>query len=66
MIEDLTEMMVERLQEYRTANKALPKRIIIYRDGVSEASSFEHSKLISLLTRDDRVNTRVYSKRSFA
>lgn len=36
MIEDLTEMMVERLQEYRTANKALPKRIIIYRDGVSE------------------------------
>ena len=59
-------MMVERLQEYRTANKALPKRIIIYRDGVSEASSFGHSKLNNLLTRDDRVNTRPYSKRSSA
>ena len=66
MIEDLTEMMVERLQEYRKTNKALPKRVIIYRDGVSEASGFERLKLINLLTRGDRVNTRVYSKRSSA
>lgn len=56
--------MVERLQEYKTANKILPKRIIIYRDGVSEASSFKYSNLINLLTRGDRVNTSSYSKRS--
>jgi len=36
MIQDLTEMMVERLQAYKAASKALPKRVIIYRDGVSE------------------------------
>ena len=59
-------MMVERLQEYQKANKALPKRVIIYRDGVSEASSFEHSRLTNLLTRGDRVNTRAYSKWSSA
>jgi eukaryotic translation initiation factor 2C len=29
-------MMVERLQAYKATSKALPKRVIIYRDGVSE------------------------------
>ncbi|KAF9652530.1 Piwi-domain-containing protein [Thelephora ganbajun] len=36
MILDLTEMMVERLQAYKATTKALPKRVIVYRDGVSE------------------------------
>ena len=38
MIQELKEMMVERLQAYKAANKDLPKRVIIYRDGVSEVS----------------------------
>ena len=36
MIQDLTEMMVERLLAYKAVSKTLPKRVIIYRDGVSE------------------------------
>ncbi|PCH34807.1 Piwi-domain-containing protein [Wolfiporia cocos MD-104 SS10] len=36
MVENLTEMMIERLQVYRQKNKALPDRILIFRDGVSE------------------------------
>ena len=33
--------MVERLQAYKAASKVLPKRVIIYRDGVSEVSILE-------------------------
>ena len=40
MIQDLTDMMIERLQAYKATSKALPKRVIIYRDGVSEVCSF--------------------------
>jgi eukaryotic translation initiation factor 2C len=36
MIEDMKEMMIERLQLYKKKNKALPQRVIFYRDGVSE------------------------------
>lgn len=36
MIDELTEMMVERLMVFRERRKTLPKRIIIFRDGVSE------------------------------
>jgi len=36
MIKDLSEMMVERLQAFKATSKALPKRVIVYRDGVSE------------------------------
>lgn len=66
MIQDLTEMMVERLEAYKAANKAkaLPKRVIVYRDGVSEVCGFEHSRLINLFTRGDRVSTGMYSKRN--
>lgn len=41
MIEDLEEMMAERIQAFRTRSKVLPKRIIVYRDGVSEVL-FQH------------------------
>lgn len=64
MIQDLTEMMVERLQAYKATNKALPKRVIIYRDGVSEVSTFEHSRSSDLFMRGDRDNTTTYSTRS--
>ena len=39
MVEDLTNMTIERLKLYMKKNKSqLPQRIIIYRDGVSEVS----------------------------
>jgi hypothetical protein len=38
-------MMVERLQAYKSASKTkvLPKRVIVYRDGVSEVCDFEYT-----------------------
>jgi hypothetical protein len=39
MVTDLGEMLFERLLLYQKRNNRLPDRIIVYRDGVSEASS---------------------------
>ncbi|KAL1297327.1 hypothetical protein AAFC00_004875 [Neodothiora populina] len=36
MVETLTEMMIERLTLWRKKHRALPNKMIIYRDGVSE------------------------------
>ncbi len=36
MVQDLTSMLVERLTLYKKNVAALPKRVIVYRDGVSE------------------------------
>jgi eukaryotic translation initiation factor 2C len=36
MLDELRDMMVERLQYFEKKNKFLPERIIIFRDGVSE------------------------------
>lgn len=36
MIEDLAGMMIERLEHFRSLRKELPKRIVIFRDGVSD------------------------------
>ncbi|KAF9074291.1 Piwi domain-containing protein [Rhodocollybia butyracea] len=36
MLDELGDMMVERLQVYEAKNKALPERIFVFRDGVSE------------------------------
>ncbi|KAG2129585.1 ribonuclease H-like domain-containing protein [Suillus clintonianus] len=36
MIDDLTEMMLERLRAYKKTSGSLPERVIVYRDGVSE------------------------------
>ena len=57
-------MMIERLQAYKTTSKtkALPKRVIVYRDGVSEVCGFEHPRLIDIFIRRDRVSTMMYSK----
>jgi hypothetical protein len=38
MIDDLTEMMLERLRAYKKKSGDLPERVIVYRDGVSEVS----------------------------
>ncbi|QRW22769.1 argonaute-like protein [Rhizoctonia solani] len=40
MITDLTDMMIERLIAYRTKNNTLPRRIIFFRDGVSEGQFY--------------------------
>ena len=36
MIEELAEMMKERLEAFRQKSNRLPERILVYRDGVSE------------------------------
>jgi len=36
MITDLAEMMEERLKTFRSINRRLPERILVFRDGVSE------------------------------
>jgi hypothetical protein len=38
MIDDLMEMMLERLRAYKKKSGYLPERVIVYRDGVSEVS----------------------------
>ena len=58
MIEPLTDMMVERLQAYKAASKTLPKRVIVYRDGVSEVRDLESSRLTNVLRQNPRDNTR--------
>jgi len=36
MLDELDEMLIERLNLWEKRNKSLPERILIYRDGVSE------------------------------
>jgi eukaryotic translation initiation factor 2C len=36
MIQELREMMIERLLVFEKKNRFLPDRIIVFRDGVSE------------------------------
>lgn len=64
MIQDLTEMMVERLQAYKAASKNLPKRVIVYRDGVSEVRVLGPLRLTDVLRQNRRGNTRKCSKKS--
>lgn len=40
MVTDLAEMMCERLAAYEKKMKKLPERVFIFRDGVSEVSTF--------------------------
>jgi eukaryotic translation initiation factor 2C len=39
MLDELRDMLVERLLVYEKKNKVLPQRIFVYRDGVSEVCS---------------------------
>jgi len=38
MLDELRDMLIERLVLYEKKNKSLPDRIFVYRDGVSEVS----------------------------
>lgn len=41
MITDLKAMMIERLEAFREKSRnLLPKRVLVYRDGVSEVRRF--------------------------
>lgn len=40
MVTNLAKMMWERLTLFKARNKMLPKRILVYRDGVSEVNAF--------------------------
>lgn len=41
MITNLKEMMIERLTLFKSKNRKLPERILVYRDGVSEVRKFD-------------------------
>jgi eukaryotic translation initiation factor 2C len=49
MITDLRDMMEERLLAYRTKNRELPQRILVYRDGVSEVCRRHFLRLLRLM-----------------
>lgn len=50
-IAELADMMIERLQAFRARSKALPDRVFIFRDGVSEVHiQLPPYPLIPLLT----------------
>ena len=53
MLDELTVMLLERLQVYERKNKVLPDRIFVYRDGVSEVSN-PFLVVNVLLTKDDQ------------
>lgn len=40
MLDELKEMMCERLLSYKKHSSTLPERIIVFRDGVSEVCPF--------------------------
>ena len=52
-------MMEERLLAYRTKNRDLPQRILVYRDGVSEVRrlGFSSYSVLHLIRRLFRVNS---------
>jgi hypothetical protein len=53
MLDELDEMLIERLKVFEQKNKTLPQRILIYRDGVSEVLSFR--SLLSELCNSRRI-----------
>jgi len=60
MLDELTDMLVERLQVYERKNKVLPDRIFVYRDGVSEGQ-FDivlQEELPQILNAFKKLNTK--------
>jgi hypothetical protein len=62
MLDELRDMMVERLLLYEKKNKVLPARIFVYRDGVSEVRYYffyvyieSDTDIISLLYRANSI-----------
>lgn len=59
-------MLIERLQVYEKKNKALPDRIIVYRDGVSEVCFRPSIKLVDWADLYiHRVNLTLFWRRNF-
>jgi hypothetical protein len=65
MLDELRDMLVERLLVYEKKNRALPARIIVYRDGVSEVSSSIFISNPELSDKNCRVNSIPCSRKSF-
>ncbi len=64
MISDVKGMMIERINVYRAKMKSLPKRILVFRDGVSEVRS-SSVNVDTLLIKLIRGNSTKCSTRSF-
>jgi hypothetical protein len=67
MITNLAGMMFERLNLFKTRNKLLPNRILVYRDGVSEVgvmviTFYATPTPLNLSPRD---NSRLWSQKNF-
>jgi hypothetical protein len=57
MLDELKAMMVERLAYYERKNKALPERIFVFRDGVSEVCALSSDAILPLMPPLHRANT---------
>ena len=40
MLDELEDMLIERLKVYESHNRKLPERIFLFRDGVSEVCDY--------------------------
>jgi len=60
MLDELRDMMVERLLVYEKKNKALPQRIFVYRDGVSEGQFDQvvQEELVQILEAFKKLETK--------
>jgi hypothetical protein len=57
MVTNLDKMMISRLELFKIRNKnALPQRVLVYRDGVSEVSVSLFCRLGVLIQADHRDN----------
>jgi hypothetical protein len=63
MVSNLSGMMKERLELFRTHNRLLPQRILVYRDGVSEVS-FTTAVLSSFFMVNFRASSKLSSTKS--
>ncbi|KAK0452977.1 argonaute-like protein [Desarmillaria tabescens] len=58
VVEELQHMMLERLLVYEKKNKALPERILVFRDGVSEYDIIIRDEVSQIKEVAKRLNTK--------
>ncbi|TFK35795.1 argonaute-like protein [Crucibulum laeve] len=60
MLDELRDMMIERLQVYEKKNRTLPQRIFVYRDGVSEGQfdTVLEEELVQILEAFKKLSTK--------
>lgn len=64
MLDELRDMMVERLLVWEGKNKSLPDRVIVYRDGVSEGQfdTVLEEELPQILASFQKMSTQARGK----